>query len=466
LQVAPSAAGSLQVIVENAATLKPIPSASVDAVESTGAGGDLGTETTDPTGTVNYTNVPSGTYTVTAMDPPAFGSNFVITKVLSGQQDVITILLSAPTGTISGKVEVTGGAAFLGGATVTATLTGASTAAGTTTSSVTDGTYSITGLAAGTYNVSAIAPDFSPATVQDITVTSGDTTSNVTLILSTAPVLTGTVTDVTTGDPISGATVAFTPAVGAETSVTTNGSGLYTINGVIGGVYTLTVSATGYNSSPATQVTVAPTLTTTQNFALSKAVTSGYGTGLAFFSLPYDYSSTGFTLAQILEYPSGDAAPDLALWDPTNLEYQETYAPTTPVAGVEYGSPTTILPGIGYWVRFPSGYTGVVQQGAVLTTSLTINLQTGWNQIGDPYDANMPVSTLSFTESGGSPPIPFGTAVTDGLVSSTLWSFNTGYVQGGGTSAYTAVTSSSNLVPFSGYWIQVFAPVQLTFTLP
>ena len=81
--------------------------------------------------------------------------------------------------------------------------------------------------------------------------------------------LTGTVTDVSTSNPISGATVTA-----GSSMTTTNGSGVYTFSGITADTYSVTASATGYGSSTTT-VTVSSGGTTTQNFALSPAVACG-----------------------------------------------------------------------------------------------------------------------------------------------------------------------------------------------
>ncbi|MEK6335652.1 MAG: carboxypeptidase-like regulatory domain-containing protein [Acidobacteriota bacterium] len=81
----------------------------------------------------------------------------------------------------------------------------------------------------------------------------------------------GTVTKASDSSPISGATVAL----GVRTT-TTNGSGSYSFTGVPAGTYpSITASAAGFNSSTATSIVVIDSVTTTQNFALTAAATSG-----------------------------------------------------------------------------------------------------------------------------------------------------------------------------------------------
>ena len=81
----------------------------------------------------------------------------------------------------------------------------------------------------------------------------------------------GTVTRASDSSPISGATVAL----GVRTT-TTNGSGFYSFTGIPAGTYpSITASEAGFNSSTATSIVVTDSGTTTRNFALTAAATSG-----------------------------------------------------------------------------------------------------------------------------------------------------------------------------------------------
>jgi len=81
----------------------------------------------------------------------------------------------------------------------------------------------------------------------------------------------GTVVRASDNSPISGATVAL----GVRTT-TTNGSGSYSFTGIPAGTYpAITASAAGFDSSTVTSLVVNESATTTQNFSLSAAATSG-----------------------------------------------------------------------------------------------------------------------------------------------------------------------------------------------
>ncbi len=90
-------------------------------------------------------------------------------------------------------------------------------------------------------------------------------------VLSTARVglsptlITGTVTDASSGQPINAATVSYSGG-----SATTGANGSYALTSVAPGTYTLTAAASGYTSRSAS-ISVAAGTTATANFALSIA---------------------------------------------------------------------------------------------------------------------------------------------------------------------------------------------------
>ena len=86
------------------------------------------------------------------------------------------------------------------------------------------------------------------------------------------------------GDPIPGAAVTASP--GGRTA-TTDASGRYTLTGIAVGTYQLTASRSGFAPATRRGVEVRESATTTVDFALSPATTSGPSTGVSaadFFS--------------------------------------------------------------------------------------------------------------------------------------------------------------------------------------
>ena len=94
-----------------------------------------------------------------------------------------------------------------------------------------------------------------------------------TLLVPTQGNLQGTVTDLSNGHPIAGATVATS---GPSTNVTTTGAaGDYHFNAIPAGSYGLSVTAAGYATAAASGVTVTAGGTTTRDFALALSPPSG-----------------------------------------------------------------------------------------------------------------------------------------------------------------------------------------------
>jgi hypothetical protein len=145
-------------------------------------------------------------------------------------------------------------------------ISGANVTADTVASDLTkeDGSYWITDLEHGNYTVTASAAGYQTSS-ETITVLPGESTSldfELTLLLNGT--ISGIVTDSSTGDPISEATVT---ANGMST--TTNSSGHYAISDVPAGTYTVTASANGYEDSSQTNITVVAGETTTVDFELT-----------------------------------------------------------------------------------------------------------------------------------------------------------------------------------------------------
>ena len=82
--------------------------------------------------------------------------------------------------------------------------------------------------------------------------------------------LQGTVTDTSTGAPISGATVTTTGGY----STTTNGSGFYQITNMLVGTYDVSVSAFGHQPQTITGIVISDNGTTTQDFPLVQSATA------------------------------------------------------------------------------------------------------------------------------------------------------------------------------------------------
>lgn len=144
-----------------------------------------------------------------------------------------------------------------------------------------EGNYSFTQLSAGTYNLNFVASSFITAT-RTTTITAGQTqVLNVTLQPQPGSV-TGTVLS-QDGTPLNGATIKLIDQFNTViTTVTTNAQGQYTISSVTPGQYSITVSASNFQSQ-SRGVTINSGQTTVSNFTLipSPGTVTGTITGSA-----------------------------------------------------------------------------------------------------------------------------------------------------------------------------------------
>jgi len=163
--------------------------------------------------------------------------------------------------------------------------------------------------------------------------------------------------------------------------------------------------------------------------------------GLQLISTPYDY--TGNPVANLL---TGSAAK-LAVWNPSTFSYAVT--PTAPA--------DTFHQGGAAWVRF-SQPTALIIRGSDITVNnqVAVPLKVGWNMIGDASTIDVPIANL--TVDSGASNFTFAQAVSNGLVSSTMYSYDTT------TNAYVSHTSGDSLQAYTGYWL--FAPTACTLEIP
>jgi acid phosphatase len=197
-----------------------------------------GSTTTDSGGNYTLNNVAPGTVMVTA-SMTGFASRTASVTVTSGATSTQNFALapsSNPPGTITGKVTNSATGAPLVGATVS--FSGGSAA--------TDGSgnYTLSNVPAGSVAVMASMSGFVSQTAT-VNVTAGATsTQNFAL----APgggggsgSISGKITNVSNGIPLSGATISFS---GGSTISDSNGN--YSFNNVAAGTYSLTATRSGY----------------------------------------------------------------------------------------------------------------------------------------------------------------------------------------------------------------------------
>ncbi|MEI2325688.1 carboxypeptidase regulatory-like domain-containing protein [Priestia megaterium] len=194
---------------------------------------------------------------------------------VTAANDVTVAAAAAITG------RVTSGRTGLPLSGVTVELRNQSNVLISTTTTNTEGNYSFTQLAAGTYNLNFAASSFITAT-RTTTLTDGQT-QVLNVILQPQPGnVTGTVLS-QDGTPVNGATIRLIDQFNTViTTVTTNAQGQYTISNVTPGQYSLTVSASNFQSQ-SRGVTINAGQTTVSNFTLipSPGTVTGTITGSA-----------------------------------------------------------------------------------------------------------------------------------------------------------------------------------------
>ncbi len=272
--------------------------------------------------------------------------------------------------------------------------------------------------------------------------------------------LSGVVTDGSTPPvPIAGATVsAIVGTTGVSAATTTTGAtGAYTLTVPSGlslkiSVSTGTVTAPTTESFSGTSVTLTALTAgaaATQNFVLPAA--HSYAAGLQMISAPFDYTGIGdFAAVFGLSETQAQLSPRLIQYAPALGSY--VFYPTVPA--------DTLRLGQGYWIRFPSAsYLHLTGTPASTTSAYSIPLQQGWNQIGDPFPVDVPLSSISVVNSAGAPVGLLGAAGTTTVIQPTLYGFS-------GT-AYTALRpSTDSLTAYSGYWVFAFAKSSLSVPAP
>jgi Domain of unknown function (DUF1929)/Carboxypeptidase regulatory-like domain len=245
-----STAGILNVTVVNSGGTP------VSGTQVSLSGGQISTSltgTTNASGAYSSSWIPIGNYTVSS------GSVSETATVTTGKTTSITITQSSgpTTGAITGTVTDSSGTA-LSGATVSS--------GGISDTTQANGTYSLANVPAGAQTVTASLTGFQTGT-QSVTVTAGGT-STANFVLTQAPsigTVTGKITNIATGDVLSGATMKW-----GNMAVSTNTTGVYTISNVSSGNQTLTASATGYLARSGT-VNVVGGATATLNIQLATA---------------------------------------------------------------------------------------------------------------------------------------------------------------------------------------------------
>lgn len=404
--------------------------------------------------------------------PPSYGGGEQgarpVVKVLPSQNVIgVDFELRVTPGSISGRVTDATNGNPIEGATVTASNTVTGNFTGVTAA---DGTYSIPNIDPGNYAVVATAPGYAannPAV--QTTVTTNSNTANVNIQLN--PIPPGSISGLVataSGIPISGATVTVSNAAGRVLATTTTGQ-LIDINGYrfnyrfqgnvpAGGTVSVNAARAGFTNRTgmrtAGPINSEPPGPETQgvNFVLEPMHT--FPNNLTLVSTPFDYTGVASgDIAQLLSVPQGDITSRrfaFIAWDPAQNRY------------INYNTAPadTFRLGRGYFLQQTNtaNTLALIQEGQRAPQNpdgtyrpFEIQLQTGWNLIGDPFPFSLNFLTLKVREANGTirDVLSSQTGTTPAL-GSALWTYENGN--------YSVVFT---LDSYRGYWIRAFRPVTL-----
>ena len=193
------------------------------------------TTTTAADGSYALNNLPAGSTTINASLTGFQSGSATVTVVAAATTAAPAITLVSGSGSITGNVKSSTGAAIAGASV--------GFGGGTATTDA-NGNYTLNGVPVGTVQLVASASGFQSVT-QSVTVTGGNTsTANFTLTAgSAAGTVTGKITNASSGAIVTGATVSWSGG-----STTTNTSGIYTLTNVTAGTQNITAVKTGYLS--------------------------------------------------------------------------------------------------------------------------------------------------------------------------------------------------------------------------
>ena len=193
------------------------------------------TTSTAADGSYALNNLPAGSTTIKASLTGFQSGLTTVTVVAATTTAAPAITLVSGSGSITGSVKTTAGAAIadasvgFGGGTATTDA---------------NGNYTLNGVPVGTVQLVASASGFQSVT-QSVTV-SGGSTSTANFTLAAAPAggtVTGKITNASSGAIVTGVTVSWSGG-----STTSNTSGIYTLTNVTAGTQNITAAKTGYLS--------------------------------------------------------------------------------------------------------------------------------------------------------------------------------------------------------------------------
>lgn len=202
--------------------------------------------TTDAAGSYAIPGMPPGSFTGT-VSKVGYDTGSISGSVSSNQVTSINISLVESKGDVVGVV--TDAATALTVASASVSVTDAANVSHTSTTN-TSGAYSITNVSPGAFSGTVTKSGYVSGSISGAVLPGQTTTVNVSLTpYVTNGSIRGTVTDASTGSPISSASVAVTDSASGVHSASTLNDGTYTIADIPPGVFNGTINKGGYASA-------------------------------------------------------------------------------------------------------------------------------------------------------------------------------------------------------------------------
>jgi protocatechuate 3,4-dioxygenase beta subunit len=250
-------------VTDTSASPVLIQGATVQALQGSAV---VGTTVTAADGSYLLAGLVPGTYTVQATAPHyGMGSLLNVPVTPGGMTSNQDFALTPNTGALSGTVTHAVSGAPLPDVVISI-VQGATPITSTTTNA--NGTYYVPNLMPGNdYSVTASLPHYETTTSSPVTISS-DATLTVNFALNPNP---GTISGSVTPVPVEGATIEALQGNSVIASTTILTAGPYTLPNLAPGIYTVRVTATGYQTMVAVNTVVQSDQTTTVDFTLQSS---------------------------------------------------------------------------------------------------------------------------------------------------------------------------------------------------
>lgn len=214
-------------------------------------------------GSYNLTEIPEGTYALTAEREGFLSTTITNVLVIRGNRTsgVDLNLTEKPT-RLYGVVR--SGTRLLVGANVSVVGTSTFNLSGP------DGNYEIGNLTAGTYSIRASSPGYETATIADVVIPEGGSIQlNINLTGLPGALISGVVRDADTGMPLANVLVTIVDTDPPRAGVATDINGAYGLPGLDPGNYTVRFEKTGYQPIEISNINVTKDGETKQNLEMT-----------------------------------------------------------------------------------------------------------------------------------------------------------------------------------------------------